>query len=746
MPLRNVQRVNLPAMRPFYLSAGAKISVEPYKPVAELSRVLDRAGIGRLFVDPVARRELESAGGALTSNIIESMKSGAGVYETLNSYLYESGLEAVLMIMPGGDARKPDLLIVGTKENLEIISDSGCGMVSPSNLFRGEPMSKGIVTARVKLPSSEGVDYMDMNKSEIARYPAREIEEEIAGINKGLDAVDGIFEGTDLEYLVDIVTEMRSKMVKKIMDGIHPIAAAQEVLSILDPIKHSADGKFSDDYRTVRGMLNKAMATRYGSGGGWIQDMVGGKDKVVLAAEYIDPTEAAELAAVGKGRILGIATEEGTAMDHLSVVAAGLEVPAVCGLKGMLKLLKNGDEVLVDGLRGVLIVNPSEEQVRGYETKIRCYSSAQKSLEKERGRAPVTRDNYEVMIGVNVESASEARGAVELGVNYGAALVRTFFFAAASEKGDRDMEPTIAEHIDFYSSVAMPFLPAEQSATVRALDVAGDKNRIEYFGELVATDLFEKHPIGMALLLDRVNHPAYYGFLLAQLKGMAIASKITPNLQFMLPNVVSLMQAKKVRSMLGDIRAELDAEGTAHGSFPIGIMVENNSIISAMEVAQRSGWRGLKRAKPAFLSIGSNDLTGNVLRIDRYDPNLAHLYDGMHPKVLKMIKRTGELGGQMEVPVSICGKLASDPLALPVLFGLGIDRYGMSLDSVLLGKRIIRGITREHSVLLADAILGEVATPQEARYYTKRYFRRMVAEGIWDLEPNILDFITDQKV
>jgi phosphotransferase system enzyme I (PtsI) len=770
MPLSKVRKINTTTLAPFFVVQARRLTgVKIYKPIAEFARVLNKAGIRRLLVDELAKQALELHGGMCCRDMAEEMKKGRSLYEALMTHLHDRGLEATLRKPTSADAKGVDLIIVGSEGNRKILAKDGCGIVNPPNLLEGIGTSPGIVIGRVKVPEVD-IDYIGMSAGEISGMGQRSVEREVEEINGAFDAVMKYYSGLattksdskhqdtmDMERLIgtatQMVSELRTSMVKLLNQGGHPVEAAKkmigmfESLNIADP-KDVGEEKNKDTYDLVKSLLSRCLNIRYGSSGGWLHDIIEGDEGVVLAAKEIDPTSAAEIGARGKGKVLGMATEAGGKITHLTVIAKGLSIPAVTALKGLAGKVKDGDTVLIDGLRGIVIVNPLEEQVSAYQTRIKCYNKAMTVLESEKGMASVTLEGAKIFLGVNVESALEAREGIENNVNGGVMLVRTEYPESIDADGRaRVQEATMEERLEFILEIAKPFKEREQDVIFRTIDITRDKKLqfvelmdLERGGAPIQHGLFGL-PTGLQLSLI---HPVYRGIFKNQIKAFLTAQHLLGNIQVMLPNVYAFSQLKQVREIIKGAKEELAADKINYAKFPLGIMVENTSIIRALRRAVQSNWDRLKSVKPAFLSIGTNDLTSSVLGVDRYDTEVADLYDDQHPEVLKRIMEVFELSQEMDVPLSVCGDMPSNIIGLAILMGIGIERFGIAAGSIPLATHFVRNSTREHAARMVDG-MWDITEPEAVRRYVTSSMGELIRENVWAVDRNIFNFFAGES-
>jgi phosphocarrier protein FPr len=406
----------------------------------------------------------------------------------------------------------------------------------------------------------------------------------------------------------------------------------------------------------------------------------------IIIAEDVSPSETASF---DRTKVLGICTTMGSATSHVAILARALGIPAVAGIDPLALELPAGTRVIVDGDAGLL--NPRPDTVQEAEVaRKQAAASEQRSADLEVAAQPATtRDGQRVKIVANVGSEKEATQVVA-GGGEGVGLLRTeFLFMDRASAPDEDEQARIYQQM-------LRALSADHTLIIRALDVGGDKP-LSYLPVALETNPFLGER-GIRLLLNR---PAV---LRAQVRAVVQASR-SGKVALMLPMISTLAEWHAAREII-----EAEREGAGAAAFPVGIMVET---ASAALLADRF-------AETAdFLSIGTNDLTQYTLAMDRTNARMARQLDGLHPAVLRLMELTVAGAHKHQRWVGVCGGLASDPEAVPVLIGLGVDELSVTIPAIAGIKARIRGLSMDECRATARAALA-AGDAEEVRALIRR--------------------------
>jgi phosphoenolpyruvate-protein phosphotransferase (PTS system enzyme I) len=399
---------------------------------------------------------------------------------------------------------------------------------------------------------------------------------------------------------------------------------------------------------------------------------------MVVVARDLSPADTAGMV---REPVIAFITEIGTRTSHTAIMARALEIPAVVGAGDALSVIRTGDTVIVDGLRGEIVVNPSEitvEEARGRGARHLAFA---RGLLSARNQPCVTRDGEPVTLKANVELPAEAILALDHGAE-GIGLYRTEFIYI-----DRTTMPTELEQYELYRAVVEAVAP--RPVTLRTFDIGGDKFASSF--QLPA----EMNPaLGLRAVRLALSRPDVF---LTQLRAMLRASA-HGDLRIMVPMVASVQELREVRKLLG--RAMHEVEGAGHKQakhIPLGIMIEVPSAVVMADVLAREA---------EFFSIGTNDLIQYTLAIDRGNRSLAPLASPFHPAILRMIRQVTRAAAPHGVPVALCGAMASDPLAAVLLVGLGLRELSMEAAAIPEIKEALRRVTTNDCERAAEAALA----------------------------------------
>jgi phosphocarrier protein FPr len=404
------------------------------------------------------------------------------------------------------------------------------------------------------------------------------------------------------------------------------------------------------------------------------------QDPVVLVAEDLSPSDTVSM---DPSRVLGFCTASGGPNSHTAILARALGLPAIVGAGADVLELANGVEVVLDGTSGVLTVDPSDETLTAAREAKRRRQSRRAAALKAAEEPAVTQDGHRVEIVANIGGVMESQQAAERGAE-GVGLLRTEFLFL-----ERANAPTEDEQFEAYRDIAHGI--GGQPVIVRTLDIGGDKP-IPYL-PLPA----EENPFlgqrGIRLCLRR---PV---LLRTQLRAILRASQYG-SLRIMFPMISDLAELRQAKGLVEEVRTDLELP-----PLEVGIMIEVPSAALMADVLAR---------EVDFFSIGTNDLTQYTMAMDRTHPTLARQADGLHPAVLRLVERTVQGAHAAGKWVGVCGELAADPQAVPILVGLGVDELSVNVPAVPIVKAHVRSLTLAEAQELAGQALA-CATVAEVR-------------------------------
>ena len=554
--------------------------------------------------------------------------------------------------------------------------------------FRGIGVSPGIASGPVLLLKADDhplPEYAipaeevprEMIRLEAALIETRrqlhEIQQRVGEAMGGESA--GIFEAhlhvvDDPSFVDEVYRDVREKR-KNIEKALFEVSEryAQTLLQMDDDYLRE---RATDIRDVTRRILKNLM------GGGF--DLLAGLETPrVLVARDIAPSE---MAAFDRRKILGVVTELGSPTSHTAIMARAMDLPAIVGLRDLCGRLADGDRVILDGVRGVLVLHPSPSREEDYGRIVRSRSIIQKRLAALKEEAAVTLDGHAVVLSANIEMPADVEAVWARGAR-GVGLFRSEYLYLASAG-----EPSEERQYQAYAEVARRILP--ESVIIRTLDLGGDK--------LPASIKIpeETNPfLGWRAIRLCLARPEIFK---TQLRALLRASAHNPDLRIMYPMVSSAGEVDQAGVLLEECKAELASAGVAFNpDIEVGVMIE---IPSAALTAD------LIAPKVKFFSIGTNDLVQYTLAVDRVNERVAHLYEPTHPAVVKLIRLTVEAGRRHGIWTGVCGEMAGNPILTPLLLGLGVDELSASPGAVPLVKDVIRHIRFSEARELAEAARG----------------------------------------
>lgn len=391
----------------------------------------------------------------------------------------------------------------------------------------------------------------------------------------------------------------------------------------------------------------------------------------ILVADDLTPSETV---ALDRDKVLGFCTSAGGPTAHSAILARALRLPAVVGLGEALLALANDTQIILNGTEGLILTTPTPEQLASAKSKYDAIQKQRAIDEAAAAEQAVTQDGHRVEVVANIGSPAEATQAYELGAE-GVGLLRTEFLFLGQEAA-----PSEEKQYDVYRQIveAMP----NQPVIVRTLDIGGDKPVPYIEVEHEANPFLGERGIRLCL-----NRPELFKSQLRAIVRAAAHGRIL----IMFPMVSDVTELKQARQLVDEVRAELNAD-----AIELGMMIE---VPAAAMMADKFA------PHLDFFSIGTNDLTQYTLAIDRQHPNLSRLSDGLHPAVLRLIDKTVRAAHEAGKWVGVCGELAADKCAAPILVGLGVDELSVNMNAIPGLKAQIRQLSHESAKQLAQKAL-----------------------------------------
>lgn len=395
---------------------------------------------------------------------------------------------------------------------------------------------------------------------------------------------------------------------------------------------------------------------------------------LIVVADELLPSQAV---AFGNADVRGIVTQAGSQTSHAAIIARSRGIPAVSGVRGVLRMIKTGDELVVDGREGHVIVNPPPEVRSAYRKLEREFFLLRDQLATNRDQPAVTADGVELDLLANINNQSDAKSAAAMGAS-GIGLFRTeYLYLTHHDIPDEE------EQLDVYRKIIAE-APHHQ-VTIRTLDIGGDKT-VPYLGHHQQ----EANPfMGWRSIRLSFEHPEFFMTQLrAILRAAVEAEKLGGQVKVMFPMITTLEEIHRVRSMTRKACAQLKQQRKAYREVPLGMMLE----VPAAAVS-------IETMLPVvdFVSIGSNDLVQYLMAADRDNPKVSHLCQPLAPAVLMVLRRVIRACNKANKPLTLCGEMAAQPRAFVLLFAMGLRSFSMSPAFVPSMKELASHLT------LADA-------------------------------------------
>ena len=401
------------------------------------------------------------------------------------------------------------------------------------------------------------------------------------------------------------------------------------------------------------------------------------KDEVIIVAADLTPSDTAQL---NRQYVKAFVTDIGGRTSHSAIMARSLEIPAIVGTKEVTSIAKDGDIIIVDGLTGDVFLNPSEEVIAEYRAKAEAFAAQQAEWEKLKDSKTYTKDGHQVELAANIGTPKDLEGV---------GLYRTEFLYMDSHE-----MPTEEDQFEAYKAVLEGM--NGKPVVVRTMDIGGDK-------ELPYLPLpHEMNPfLGYRAIRISLNEPEMFR---TQLRALLRAS-VYGKLRIMFPMIATLNDFRGAKALLEEEKAKLIAEGVAvSDDIQVGIMIE---IPAAAVLAHQFA------KEVDFFSIGTNDLIQYTMAADRMNERVSYLYQPYNPSILTLIKHVIDSAHKEGKWAGMCGEMAGDQTAVPLLVGLGLDEFSMSASSVLKTRSLIAKLTLSDMQALAAKAINECATVQE---------------------------------
>ncbi len=399
--------------------------------------------------------------------------------------------------------------------------------------------------------------------------------------------------------------------------------------------------------------------------------------KAIIIAKDIAPSDTVDME---KSKIIGFATDLGGRTSHTAIVSRALEIPSIVGLEDISSKVYEGDQIIVDGSNGIIIINPNETTLKEYKTAQSIFHKYSEELKKIKTLEAITLDNKKFILAGNIEIREEIDAVINHG-GQGIGLFRTEFLYL-----NRPNLPSEKELFAIFKEAAEKIKP--HPIIFRTLDIGGDK----IGGAFRITD--ETNPfLGYRAIRFCLENPDIFN---TQLSAILKAS-FYGNGSIMIPMISSVDEILKVKEMIKTLKIKLNKSKNKYSkNIKIGAMIEIPSAALTIDIIAK---------EVDFISIGTNDLVQYTLAVDRNNSKISYLYEPFHPAVIKLIKDIIDSAHKNNISAHVCGELASEPMATLLFIGMGIDELSMSAIAIPEIKKIIRSIKYKDTKILVSQVL-----------------------------------------
>jgi phosphotransferase system enzyme I (PtsI) len=441
------------------------------------------------------------------------------------------------------------------------------------------------------------------------------------------------------------------------------------------------------------------------------------KERVIVVAQDLSPADTIQLQVE---KTLGIVTDMGGKTSHTAIITRSLDVPSVVGLENVTGAVRSGELMIIDGTAGKVIIDPDEELLNYYYERQFRLDRYRNEVARCADLPAETEDGFILKIEANIELLEEVVAVIDNGAE-GIGLYRTEYVYL-----NRDEPPDEETLFWDYREVAEILYP--EMVTIRTLDLGADKLTTKLRG------IGETNPaLGLRAIRLCLQENELFR---TQLRAILKVSGITRNIRIMFPLISGVGELRAAKSALHQVMQELVQEGIEiDPDLKIGIMIEVPSAVAVADLLAREA---------DFFSIGTNDLVQYALAIDRVNENVAHLYEPLHPAILRLIKQAADAGRQAGIPVSLCGEMAGEALYIPILLGFELDSLSMNPLAVPRVKKIVRNANLEESKAYLEEVLQFTTASQINEYLCELAWRRfredfqLFEEELGDLRQTIV--------
>jgi phosphotransferase system enzyme I (PtsI) len=431
-----------------------------------------------------------------------------------------------------------------------------------------------------------------------------------------------------------------------------------------------------------------------------VENLADIQGQVIIVAHDLSPADTTQMRL---DNVLGFVTDMGGKTSHTAIISQSLEIPAVVGLERITQAVSSGDWIIVDGSEGQVILNPDPETIYNYQQKKEKLAQYRTEIAKYSYLPAETQDRFRIKILANIEFLEEIPTVLANGAE-GIGLFRTEFLYLSQK--ELPSEETLFES---FRNVGRTIAP--NSVTIRTLDIGGDK-----FASHM--DLAEEMNPALGLRAIRFSLKEVDIFK-RQLRAILRASPYG-KLKILFPMISDINEVFQAKAILKEVKDDLIAGKIPFDpKIPIGIMIEIPSAVAIADSLAR---------EVDFFSIGTNDLIQYTLAIDRVNEHVAHMYQPLHPAILRLLQQTVEAGHRAGIPVAMCGEMAGEPLYIPILLGLGLDELSMNPMSIPRVKRIIRMASHKKAKKFLHKVMT-LNTTEEINAYVKQEMFQLFSDS-----------------
>jgi len=552
--------------------------------------------------------------------------------------------------------------------------------------LQGIGVSPGVVTGKVFLLTSSALRVprrpvkVHQLDHELSRFEdaITETRRQIKQIQKDMEQHTGPEDASildahllvldDRSFVEQVMRELREKKL-----NVEAIVAdvSEKYASMLDSV---SDEYLRERVADVKDVSRRILRNLQGDHESRLDRLPKG---AIIVTRDLAPSETASLRKELAG---GFAIDMGSPTCHTAVLARALEIPGIVGLRDVTRQVQDGDDVLMDGNRGVLVIRPGASTLRKYGKVAELRRNIERELKGLRAQPAETKDGRRITLAANIETPDELDAVLQYGAE-GVGLFRSEYLYLSREDTISELDEAAA-----YQRVAEGLAP--HSVIIRTLDIGGDKFRVESHMPLESNPFLGCRSIRLSLM-----HPEDFK---RQLRAILRAS-VTKNIKIMYPMISSAAEVIRANELLAEAKRELDAAKVPYDpGIKVGVMIEIPAAALMADVLARH---------VSFFSIGTNDLIQYTLAVDRVNERVAYLYEPTHPAVLNLIRTTVEAAQRNRIWVGLCGEMGADPLLAPLLIGLGVDELSVAPSAVPPVKDAIRSVTFQQARQLADESL-----------------------------------------